>query len=366
MLLTKSLARLTLLICLLGLILCAAPAYAVDEYGKVYPQEIAPALTDPATASAESKALLQSITLPASLGITIPHIDTSKVHDTIPLNGPNPDLRKLGYTEAQMLNMDYGDFRNIMDQQPLSENQIKLYASEKLPAEKLRQMTYGEYIEAYIKISEEANLPTQEQQAQFAARNITLQDAKRLCKDFHQYETVLAQDDALLKEYLEGYYQFDIDFVLSRCQIPVKATVATAPKTSATYPVYTNEGQKIADGKVLNGVTCLPMRDLFEACGATVNWHAGTKSIQAHTERRDRWVNISLAQQTAELRVKLPEPDTEGYSQYQTSQLDLDFNYCFMENGSTYLPLRAIAEALAVDVQWNEAEKKVILQLPQK
>ena len=26
----------------------------------------------------------------------------------------------------------------------------------------------------------------------------------------------------------------------------------------------------------------------------------------------------------------------------------------------------AIAEALAVDVQWNEAEKKVILQLPQK
>ena len=59
MLLTKSLARLTLLICLLGLILCAAPAYAVDEYGKVYPQEIAPALTNPATASAESKALLQ-------------------------------------------------------------------------------------------------------------------------------------------------------------------------------------------------------------------------------------------------------------------------------------------------------------------
>lgn len=65
-------------------------------------------------------------------------------------------------------------------------------------------MTYGEYIEAYIKISEEANLPTQEQQAQFAARNITLQDANRLRKDFHQYETVLAQDDALLKEYLEG------------------------------------------------------------------------------------------------------------------------------------------------------------------
>ena len=33
MLLTKSLARLTLLICLLGLLLCAAPAYAVDESG---------------------------------------------------------------------------------------------------------------------------------------------------------------------------------------------------------------------------------------------------------------------------------------------------------------------------------------------
>ncbi len=356
----------TAALCLLCLLIWATPVYAVDEYGNVYPQEIAPALTDPATASAESKALLQSITLPASLGITIPHIDTGKIHDTMPLNGPNPDLRRLGYTETQMLNMDYGDHRNIMNQQPLSEQQIRLYASEKLPAEKLRQMTYGEYIEAYSKITEEANLPTPEQQAQFAARNITLPDANRLCKDFHQYENVLAQEDAMLKEYLEAYYQFDIDFVLSRCQMPVKATVATAPQTSAICPVYTSDGQKIAEGKMLNGVTCLPMRTLFEACGATVNWHAGSKSIQAHTERRDRWLDISLAEQTAQLRVELPEPDAEGYSQYKITQLALDFNYCFMENGSTYLPLRTVAEALAVEVQWNAAEKKVILQLPQK
>lgn len=349
------------------LLLTAAPALAVDEYGKVYPQEIAPALTDPEHASAESKALLQSITLPASLGITIPRIDTSRIHDTLPLNGPNPDLRKLGYTEAQMLNMDYGDFNNIMDQQPLTEQQIALYASEDLPAEKLAKMTYGEYLEAYQKISEQNYLPTAEQQAQFAARNITLDDARTLLKDFHQYENVLAQDDATLKEYIEAYYQFTIDWVLSRTEPAAQIDVAQAPTgQTESYPVITSDGQKIAEGKVYNGVTCLPMRTLFEACGVTVDWHAKSKFIQAHTSGKDRWVNISLAERTAELRVQMDEPDAEGYSQYQTSQLELDFNYCFMENGTTYLPLRTIAEALACDVQWDAANKQVILQLPAK
>jgi len=349
------------------LLLTAAPALAVDEYGKVYPQEIAQALTDPEHASAESKALLQSITLPASLGITIPRIDTSRIHDTLPLNGPNPDLRKLGYTEAQMLNMDYGDFNNIMDQQPLTEQQIALYASEDLPAEKLAKMTYGEYLEAYQKISEQNYLPTAEQQAQFAARGITLDDARTLLKDFHQYENVLAQDDATLKEYIEAYYQFAIDWILSRTEPAAQIDVAQTPTgQTESYPVITSDGQKIAEGKVYNGVTCLPMRTIFEACGATVDWYSKSKEIHAHNEMRNRWIYISLAERTAELHVQMYEPDAGGYAQDQISQLELDFNYCFMENGTTYLPLRTIAEALACDVQWDAANKQVILQLPAK
>ena len=99
---------------------------------------------------------------------------------------------------------------------------------------------------------------------------------------------------------------------------------------------------------IVEGRTLVPLRAIFEALGATVEWDPATKSVSS-TLGDD---SISLAVGSTTL-VKNGEDVT----------LDVPAQII---NSRTMVPARAIAEAYGVDVQWDAASRTVILTKEEK
>lgn len=332
----------------------ALPVWAVDAYGKPYPSELSPALVDPATAPAESLALLEGVSQQPSLGITVPKLDTRAIHCTRALTHEKKELKAHGYTDAQIVQMDVGDYDNLWVTWPMSADRqqfVKSFNNELADVD-ISGWTNGDYEAWQWEQSVNSYLPTEEQMAQFAVRDIMLDDARTLCKDFHSYENVLAQTDETLKEHLEGYYQFEINMVLYWAELEAAEPLVlpTFPDGAAACPVVDTDGRVIATARAVDGVTYLPMRTILEACGTTVDWHPDSKAIWAHTYDRNTQLRIYLRDQYGELSrdeqdVVLPELPT-----------------CYTEADTIYLPVRFIAETFLYNVHWDGAQ--VILELP--
>ena len=114
----------------------------------------------------------------------------------------------------------------------------------------------------------------------------------------------------------------------------------------------------IVDGKALKsdvpptiveGRTMVPMRVIFEELGASVTWIPESQMIRATYREKiidlkiDTKVLISCNVATGE--IKRTELDV-------APQLISD---------STYIPVRAVSEALGAVVEWNDALKEVII-----
>lgn len=114
-----------------------------------------------------------------------------------------------------------------------------------------------------------------------------------------------------------------------------------------------------------NGTNYLPVRAIGELMGKNVNWDQSTKTISLTSPRTAASVKGS--------------PDNDASAKNISAELRPDFTvivdgtkrtfkdeqgnivYPLLNDGTTYLPVRAIGELMGKNVSWNSASKTVIL-----
>jgi len=114
--------------------------------------------------------------------------------------------------------------------------------------------------------------------------------------------------------------------------------------TANAAPSIRLNGQPLATSSrpiLMNGRTLVPMRDIFEALGATVNYNAYTRGITAKRGSTD--VNLQIGNRTAQV---------DGNNSY-LDQAPL------VRRGVTYVPLRFVSNALGANVAWNGNTQRV-------
>ncbi|HVF09846.1 MAG TPA: copper amine oxidase N-terminal domain-containing protein [Abditibacteriaceae bacterium] len=117
-------------------------------------------------------------------------------------------------------------------------------------------------------------------------------------------------------------------------------TVAWSEAAQASY--VTLNGQPLATSVApitRSGRTLVPMRDIFEALGATVQWNSLTQGIVA--TRGTTAINMQIGNRVARVN---------------SQQVRLDHSP-MLYRGSTMVPLRFVSEALGARVNWNNARQ---------
>ena len=100
--------------------------------------------------------------------------------------------------------------------------------------------------------------------------------------------------------------------------------------------------------KLINGRTMVPLRAIFEALGATVDWNEETETV---TSTRNK-ITVTLKINSFVMFV-----DGEIVS--------LDSPACLV-GGRTLVPVRAISEAFKLKVGWDDATQTVLIEKPVK
>ncbi len=127
----------------------------------------------------------------------------------------------------------------------------------------------------------------------------------------------------------------------------VMITVMAVPAASfaaADITVEVNGTQLTMDQPpiIQNSRTLVPLRVIFEALGASVDWDSVTKTVFAD------WGNNSLTLQIGEKSMKLGDGTTVA--------LDVPATII---NSRTLVPLRAVSEAMGASVDWDGTARKV-------
>ena len=95
--------------------------------------------------------------------------------------------------------------------------------------------------------------------------------------------------------------------------------------------------------EIVEGRTLVPLRAIFEALGASVEWDQATKTVTSSMD---------------DVTIKLTIGDNTLYRNDEGVTLDVAAQIL---NGRTMVPARAIAEAYGVGVQWDAATRTVVL-----
>ena len=95
--------------------------------------------------------------------------------------------------------------------------------------------------------------------------------------------------------------------------------------------------------QIINDNTMVPMRAIFEAFGATVEWDNDTNTASAYKD--DRFVRLTIG-------------DANMY--INDEAVPLETPACVI-NDRTLVPVRAVSQAFNLGVQWNEYMKQVII-----
>ncbi len=98
---------------------------------------------------------------------------------------------------------------------------------------------------------------------------------------------------------------------------------------------------------IIEGRTLVPLRAIFEALGASVEWDGDTKTVTSAK---------------GDVTIKLTIGSNVLYKNAESVELDVPAQ--IVGEGYTMVPARAIAESYGVTVDWDDATKTVILTSP--
>lgn len=121
-------------------------------------------------------------------------------------------------------------------------------------------------------------------------------------------------------------------------------TTTVVTTMNSTSPRVMLNGQPLATSvapQIRGGRTLVPMRDIFEALGATVVWNSATQEIRA--QKGDIPVLLQIGNRTARV----------GQENRTLEEAPMIYR------GSTLVPLRFVSEALGANVTWNNATRIV-------
>ncbi len=156
------------------------------------------------------------------------------------------------------------------------------------------------------------------------------------------------------EEYCEQYKNETVDF--NKKDEPKKETEPKQEEKKPEVPdiPVISDGQGISiyvDGKKLdqpvmlvNDRTLVPMRAIFEALGADVSWNDAEKTV---TAKKD------------EIVIVLKIGSEKFFKNLENVPLDTP---AVIQNDRTYIPLRAVSEALENNVDWNGETKTITIQ----
>ena len=99
--------------------------------------------------------------------------------------------------------------------------------------------------------------------------------------------------------------------------------------------------------EIVNNRTMLPIRAVAEATGATVDWVQDTATVVIESAYGDE-ISCSIGSETITVNEVESNMDVTPY----------------VKDGRTYLPLRAVSEALALEVDWSAADSTITLTSP--
>lgn len=122
----------------------------------------------------------------------------------------------------------------------------------------------------------------------------------------------------------------------------LQARIAELEKPQAITVKINGKEQTFAQPPVIvNGSTLVPLRGIFEALGAEVNWDEKTQTVTAVKGSVTVVLKIGSGVATKNgTMVRLDQPPQ-------------------LVNGSTMVPIRFVSEALGANVTWDEATKTV-------
>lgn len=127
------------------------------------------------------------------------------------------------------------------------------------------------------------------------------------------------------------------------------STAAFAADNEITVTVDGNVLSTPIPAQIVNGRTMLPMRSIFEKLGADVSWAGADQLIFATKGNKFITLKIGVS--------KMSVQSTES-ADNQVTELDAA---PFIDSDYTLVPVRAIAESLDADVQWNEETRTVAI-----
>lgn len=112
-----------------------------------------------------------------------------------------------------------------------------------------------------------------------------------------------------------------------------------------------------------DGRTLVPMRAIFEALGADVDWNESSKTITAKTDSKTLMITIGenrlgVIEKVAVSQETKVDEDNTGYTEALIRSIPLDVPAKIVD-GRTLVPIRAVSEGLDADVAWN-AEEKIV------
>lgn len=138
---------------------------------------------------------------------------------------------------------------------------------------------------------------------------------------------------------------------------------------AANISIYVNGSYLNTDQPpvIQDGRTMVPLRAIFEALGATVEWFGSTQTISGYDPKTNRIMSLVVNQKTmfcADYTL------FQVYEANPTSQAAIDFVLSHTKeidvppmilSGRTMVPVRVIAESLDATVYWDNASRTVTI-----